>query len=659
MNKKRGIVIAVVLFLFLGTSTFVFANPSQDEIKGTRTKDEQKTNKTDSDKPSNENTTNPGEINPPEGTEDDILKPNETDTDNNGENIIINQTKPNRPNNNGTTNNNPNNNQNQNNSNNNNNTQVPDNNEENPTKPESPDLNEENKIKDAEEALDKAENNLTQENINDAQDKINQITDPDKKQELQDKLDELQNKLDEENKIKDAEEALDKAENNLTQENIDKAQDKINQVTDSDKKQELQDKLDELQNKLDEENKIKDAEQAIEDAKNNLTQDNLDNAQDKINQITDPDKKQELQDKLDELQNKLDEENKIKDAENALDNAENNLTQDNLDDAQDKINQVTDPNKKQELQDKLDELQNNFIIKKLVQTLEEKVTNATNKAEIDGARDYRTNNQITDKVNALENEELKNELTLILNELAKILDDTISPIIEGIENNAYVNTAVSISIKDQNEFKIYLNNEEVTQDNLSNITEDKVYNLVVIDKAFNQTEIQFTIDTQAPIIEGIENNTTYEENVTITVSNETQEVIVYLTKDGENIPYTLGTELSENGTYTIYALDKAHNKSEEITFTIDKNEDEPFVFEDMTFFTTDHISVKNTAYSWMKIYSPYESTDFVKEYTVTYSTVYKIELYDEDKNLVNTVNMVYNKEEKSILKNTMKAFNMR
>ena len=604
MNKKRGIVIAVVLFLFLGTSTFVFANPSQDEIKGTRTKDEQKTNKTDSDKPSNENTTNPGEINPPEGTEDDILKPNETDTDNNGENIIINQTKPNRPNNNGTTNNNPNNNQNQNNSNNNNNTQVPDNNEENPTKPESPDLNEENKIKDAEEALDKAENNLTQENINDAQDKINQITDPDKKQELQDKLDELQNKLDEENKIKDA-------------------------------------------------------EQAIEDAKNNLTQDNLDNAQDKINQITDPDKKQELQDKLDELQNKLDEENKIKDAENALDNAENNLTQDNLDDAQDKINQVTDPNKKQELQDKLDELQNNFIIKKLVQTLEEKVTNATNKAEIDGARDYRTNNQITDKVNALENEELKNELTLILNELAKILDDTISPIIEGIENNAYVNTAVSISIKDQNEFKIYLNNEEVTQDNLSNITEDKVYNLVVIDKAFNQTEIQFTIDTQAPIIEGIENNTTYEENVTITVSNETQEVIVYLTKDGENIPYTLGTELSENGTYTIYALDKAHNKSEEITFTIDKNEDEPFVFEDMTFFTTDHISVKNTAYSWMKIYSPYESTDFVKEYTVTYSTVYKIELYDEDKNLVNTVNMVYNKEEKSILKNTMKAFNMR
>ena len=61
----------------------------------------------------------------------------------------------------------------------------------------------------------------------------------------------------------------------------------------------------------------------------------------------------------------------------------------------------------------------------------------------------------------------------------------------------------------------------------------------------------------------------------------------------------------------------------------------------------------------MKIYSPYESTDFVKEYTVTYSTVYKIELYDEDKNLVNTVSMVYNKEEKSILKNTMKAFNMR
>ena len=34
MDKKKGIILAVVIFLLIGLGTFVFANPSEESIKG-------------------------------------------------------------------------------------------------------------------------------------------------------------------------------------------------------------------------------------------------------------------------------------------------------------------------------------------------------------------------------------------------------------------------------------------------------------------------------------------------------------------------------------------------------------------------------------------------------------------------------------------------
>jgi len=150
-------------------------------------------------------------------------------------------------------------------------------------------------------------------------------------------------------------------------------------------------------------------------------------------------------------------------------------------------------------------------------------------------------------------------------------------------------------------------------------------------------------DKTPPVISGVENNVTYLEAVKIQVLNETEDVTVYLTKDNNNVKYVLGTELKENGNYTIYVEDIAKNKSETISFTIKISDKDAFVFEDLAFFNNNHISVKNTEYSWMRITSIYETTELLKEYTVTYSTIYKIELYDKDKKLIKTVNMIYNR----------------
>jgi len=410
-------------------------------------------------------------------------------------------------------------------------------------------------------------------------------------------------------------------------------------------------------NNENEESKIKAAEEAVQKAEQNITQENIDKAKELVTALKDSTKKQELLNRLNKIQETLNENNKVKAAEEAVQKAEQNITQENIDKAKELVNTLKDSTKKQELLDKVNELQNNLDTKNLVITLSNMVTNAKNKKNINDAIQYRETNEIVKKVNSLKDNELKQELLKTLTELSKIIDDLTPPIISGVNNNDYINRPVSIEINDSNDFKIYLNGKEVNINEIKNITIDNNYNLVVIDKAFNKSELNFTIDTISPILSGVEQNKIYNEPVKIEVTNEKEEVITYLTKDGVNIEYKLGTELTENGNYTIYVEDKAKNKSEVISFTINNFDSDAFVFEDLTFFNTSHISVKNTEYSWMKISSPYETTDFIKEYTVTYSTVYKIELFDKDKKYIKTVNMIYDKSESRILKNSVRLVN--
>ena len=155
----------------------------------------------------------------------------------------------------------------------------------------------------------------------------------------------------------------------------------------------------------------------------------------------------------------------------------------------------------------------------------------------------------------------------ILKKLSEVLDDTDAPVITGINNGDITNKVVSIAINDINEVSIILNGQIVSKSELENINEDGIYELKVIDKAFNETSIIFTIDMKNPIIIGIENNAYYNKEVVI---NSNEEVEVYLEKDGIKVDnYKIGDTIKEDGIYKVYVEDKAGNVSETITFTID------------------------------------------------------------------------------------------
>ena len=70
----------------------------------------------------------------------------------------------------------------------------------------------------------------------------------------------------------------------------------------------------------------------------------------------------------------------------------------------------------------------------------------------------------------------------------------------------------------------------------------------------------------APVIAGVENNGVYTEAVIPVITDENLSLVTIL-KDGSKISYEEGMTLTEDGEYTIIAMDNGNNKTT-ITFTI-------------------------------------------------------------------------------------------
>ena len=184
----------------------------------------------------------------------------------------------------------------------------------------------------------------------------------------------------------------------------------------------------------------------------------------------------------------------------AVQNAESKLDQDSYDSAKELVNKVTDQNKKEELEERLEEVEKAIDAKTLVEELKEKTNSAESKDDMDKARDFREDNEVPAKVEALTNAELKEELQKELEEIAKILDDKTAPEI-NIDDEAILNEDTVVEITDDNEFTATLvkDGKEVpfaSGDTLS----DGEYSLTVVDAAFNEISITFTIDTIAPTV---------------------------------------------------------------------------------------------------------------------------------------------------------------
>ena len=199
MDKRKAIVIAVVLFLLIGLGTFVFANPSEERLDGNDTGITDNGNNNDVD---GENTDGEEETEQPEEEteEDEVISVIDDGSNNIGNGNSGNGNGGSSNNNNGNNENNNNNNENNNNNNDNNN------NDETPEEDNSAYLA-------ALAALEKAEASYLQGDLDSATSLISELTDGNDKQGLVDRANALQNVIDVETLVKNLQNQVNVAEN--------------------------------------------------------------------------------------------------------------------------------------------------------------------------------------------------------------------------------------------------------------------------------------------------------------------------------------------------------------------------------------------------------------------------------------------------------------
>jgi len=265
----------------------------------------------------------------------------------------------------------------------------------------------------------------------------------------------------------------------------------------------------------------------------------------------------------DNANNKLDENLYIK-ALDALIEAEEVLDDDTYIAALNLINNISN-NKNEDLLERLEQVKKIIDVKFLVQTLETKTTSATNKKELDSARDYKKQEDIENLVSKLTNKEVKHELQEIMASLNKLLED--KEITINIVDGAILNKKTKVEVKDDNDFKIILTNDDGSEE-IENGTElsDGNYELTIVDAAFNEKNISFIVDTIAPKISNISEFGAYFKDDVIPAIEEVNLASALL--DGNR--YEIGTPISEEGEHTLTVVDKAGNNTT-VTFNLDRN----------------------------------------------------------------------------------------
>ncbi len=254
----------------------------------------------------------------------------------------------------------------------------------------------------------------------------------------------------------------------------------------------------------------------------------------------------------------------------AVIDAEEKVNDESYNTALDLVNRVTRDNKKQELQTRLDEVKDGITARKLVNVLAESVNSATDKDNMDAARDFRKDNEIIDRVSKVSNQTVKKELENKLDELAKLLDDTEAPVV-NITDGAVLASEVEIQINDENEFtmKLTKDGQPIEVEN-NKVVEEGVYTLNVLDKAFNEVNVKFTVDLTAPKF-NVTSGTHSTTNIEVKIDELTLDYVEVYKQDDKTTKKLNTNEftLEEEGTYRLTAYDKAGHKTE-VWVAIDK-----------------------------------------------------------------------------------------
>ena len=229
--------------------------------------------------------------------------------------------------------------------------------------------------------------------------------------------------------------------------------------------------------------------------------------------------------------------------------------------------------------------------KALLSKLAEMVNSATNKDDLAKAEEFRQDNNITEtNIDALGNA----EDSKTFDEIMAILTDETDPAITPSDlDGLFTNESVSVTITDDTKttYTLTLNDEKVENADLSNLSAEGTYALTVVDAAFNETVVAFTIDKTKPllvidgeVIEATDETLYFTEDIKVTVEEANLETFTSNTHDRtDEVLSEEGWNVGEGG-YTFVITDKAGNKT---TYK---------VVVDKTPIAVNHLYVKNNTH---------------------------------------------------------------
>ena len=255
------------------------------------------------------------------------------------------------------------------------------------------------------------------------------------------------------------------------------------------------------------------------------------------------------------------------DALEAVEYAEATYKAEDVEKAKELVNKVTDTTKKGELEDRLAEVEAGIEVMELIEELEYQVGKATEREDIVTAKDYRDENEVAKKLEALTNEDVKEALQERLDKVNEYLDDETAPKVNINDNDVFTED-VEIIVEDENDVTITLTKDGEELEDTSKTSGDGIYTLTVVDKAFNETKVTFIVDGTNPVFKGLTNGKHYDEfEVNV---EDTSKVTIMISKDGETeVAIENNTTVTEEGTYKITATDEAGNTTT-IWVAIDK-----------------------------------------------------------------------------------------
>lgn len=290
------------------------------------------------------------------------------------------------------------------------------------------------------------------------------------------------------------------------------------------------------------------------------------------------------------------------------------------------VNDLTDNTLQTSLLERLEDVKIVIDLEQNITKLINMFNNSKNIYDINEVRDY-YNDNISSMINKINNTSKKEELENKISNIINIIGDYDKPIISGVENNKHYNE-VKIDVFDENDItiKVLYNGKEI--DYKDSYSEEGVYIITVIDEAFNEESLTFTIDNSAPKFLNILNGHRYNEIIVSVDDDNLDRINVFYYEDRTNTIIPNNTKLECDGTYAITAYDKSGNSTkiyvvldtEVSDVTVTKSNNDQATIDDVT------VTISSSENIYVDGFSKVDEQTFQKTYSE--NGTYSVEVKD-------------------------------